>query len=43
MLGTFRPTGIRPNVIEKLFDLGIEIPGELVRLFPNRRAAQGGN
>jgi pilus assembly protein CpaF len=34
--GVFRPTGIRPNIIDKLFDLGIPIPGELARLFPNR-------
>jgi pilus assembly protein CpaF len=39
VLGVFRPTGIRPNIIEKLFDLGIEIPTELTRLFPERRAA----
>jgi pilus assembly protein CpaF len=34
--GIFRPTGIRPNIVDKLFDLGIPIPGELARLFPNR-------
>jgi len=38
VLGVFRPTGIRPNIIDRLFDLGLEIPGELVRLFPDRRA-----
>ncbi|MHB8509979.1 MAG: CpaF family protein [Candidatus Dormibacteria bacterium] len=38
VIGNFRPTGIRPNVIEKLFDLGIPIPGELARLFPDRRS-----
>src|SRR6202022_3211558 len=35
--GTFRPTGIRPNIIDKLFDLGIPIPSELARLFPSRQ------
>jgi pilus assembly protein CpaF len=38
--GVFRPTGIRPNIIDKLFDLGLEIPHELVRLFPDRRPAR---
>ncbi len=36
--GVFRPTGIRPNIIDKLFDLGLPIPAELARLFPDRRA-----
>jgi pilus assembly protein CpaF len=35
--GVFRPTGIRPNIIDKLFDLGIPIPSELARLFPSRQ------
>ncbi len=34
--GVFRPTGIRPNIIDKLFDLGLPIPAELSRLFPDR-------
>jgi pilus assembly protein CpaF len=38
--GVFRPTGIRPNIIDKLFDLGLDIPTELVRLFPDRRTRQ---
>ena len=38
--GVFRPTGIRPNIVDKLFDMGIPIPGELARLFPDRRAHQ---
>ena len=37
VLGVFRPTGIRPNIIDKLFDLGLAIPQELARLFPDRR------
>jgi pilus assembly protein CpaF len=37
VLGVFRPTGIRPHIIDKLFDQGIEIPGELTKLFPDRR------
>jgi len=35
--GVFRPTGIRPNVIDKLFDLGLTIPPELTKIFPSRR------
>jgi pilus assembly protein CpaF len=38
VLGVFRPTGIRPNIMDKLFDLGLPIPQELGRLFPDRRA-----
>ena len=34
--GVFRPTGIRPQIIDKLFDLGLPIPTELSRLFPDR-------
>jgi pilus assembly protein CpaF len=39
--GVFRPTGIRPNIIEKLFDHGIPIPTEMGRLFPDRRGPVG--
>jgi hypothetical protein len=35
----FKPTGIRPNIIDKLFDLGLPIPAELARLFPDRRGS----
>jgi pilus assembly protein CpaF len=38
--GVFRPTGIRPTVIDKLFDLGLPLPGELSKLFPDRRAQE---
>jgi len=38
VVGDFRPTGIRPNIINKLFELGLAIPAELVRLFPERRS-----
>ncbi len=36
--GVFRATGIRPNVIDKLHDLGLAIPPELAKIFPSRRA-----
>src|SRR4030081_1875889 len=35
--GFFRPTGIRPNISDNLSDLGLPIPAELARLFPDRR------
>jgi len=38
--GVFRPTGIRPTVIDKLFDLGLPLPVELSKLFPDRRAQE---
>jgi pilus assembly protein CpaF len=38
--GIFRPTGIRPIVIDKLFDLGLALPSELSRLYPDRRAQE---
>ncbi len=37
MEGAFRPTGVRPNIIDKLFDLGLPVPAELARLFPSRQ------
>ncbi len=38
--GVFRPTGIRPQIINRLFDRGVPLPGELARLFPDRRMNQ---
>ena len=48
IVGTFRPTGVRPQIINRLFDMGIALPPELARLFPERRpqpgeAARGGH
>jgi pilus assembly protein CpaF len=37
--GTFRSTGVRPKVIDKLFDLGIPLSPELALLFPESRTA----
>jgi pilus assembly protein CpaF len=41
--GVFRPTGIRPHIMDKLFGAGVPIPPELARVFPDRRAAEGGS
>ena len=38
MTGVFRPTGIRPHIMDKLFGAGVPIPPELARVFPDRRA-----
>jgi pilus assembly protein CpaF len=35
--GVFRPTGIRPRIMDKLFAAGVPIPPELARVFPDRR------
>jgi pilus assembly protein CpaF len=40
--GVFRPTGIRPHIMDKLFAAGVPIPPELARVFPDRRAGDGG-
>ncbi len=40
--GVFRPTGIRPHIMDKLFAAGVPIPPELARVFPDRRATIDG-
>jgi pilus assembly protein CpaF len=40
MTGVFRPTGIRPHIMDKLFAAGVPIPPELARVFPDRRASE---
>jgi len=37
IIGEFNPTGIRPQIISRLFDMGIPLPPDLARLFPDRR------
>jgi pilus assembly protein CpaF len=37
ILGEFNPTGIRPKIIDKLFDMGVPLPPRLAQLFPDRR------
>ena len=39
ILGEFNPTGIRPRIIDRLFDMGIPLPPRLASLFPDRRTA----
>ncbi|HEX6493305.1 MAG TPA: CpaF family protein [Candidatus Dormibacteraeota bacterium] len=40
IVGDFAPTGIRPQIINRLFEMGIPLPTDLARLFPDRRQAQ---
>ncbi len=37
ILGEFNPTGIRPKIIDRLFDMGVPLPPRLAQLFPDRR------
>jgi len=37
IIGQFKPTGIRPQIISRLFEMGIPLPEGLARLFPERR------
>jgi hypothetical protein len=30
-------TGVRPQILDRLFDLGLPLPPEISRLFPERR------
>jgi pilus assembly protein CpaF len=41
ILGEFNPTGIRPRIIDRLFDMGIPLPTRLAQLFPDRRQLVG--
>ena len=38
IVGEFNSTGIRPRIIDRLFDMGIPLPTRLAQLFPDRRA-----
>jgi pilus assembly protein CpaF len=42
IIGEFNPTGIRPRVIDRLFDMGIPLPPRLAALFPDRRSMVAG-
>jgi hypothetical protein len=40
IVGEFNPTGIRPKIIDRLFDMGVPLPPRLAQLFPDRRQLQ---
>jgi pilus assembly protein CpaF len=42
IVGEFNPTGIRPQIIDRLFDMGVPLPPRLAQLFPDRRQAEHG-
>jgi hypothetical protein len=33
-------TGVRPQILDRLFDMGLAVPPEISRLFPDRRTDQ---
>jgi pilus assembly protein CpaF len=36
----FELTGVRPQILDRLFDMGLAVPAEISRLFPDRRTDQ---
>jgi pilus assembly protein CpaF len=36
----FELTGVRPQILDRLFDMGLAVPPEISRLFPDRRTDQ---
>ena len=36
----FELTGVRPQILDRLFDMGLALPPEISRLFPDRRTDQ---
>ncbi|MHB8572678.1 MAG: CpaF family protein [Candidatus Dormibacteria bacterium] len=41
--GVFKPTGIRPRILDQLFSVGAQVPPEIIKLFPGQRAQAGSN
>ena len=42
IIGLFKPTGIRPQILDRMFTMGLQLPAEIQMLFPDpRMAAQG--
>ena len=37
---TLELTGVRPQILDRLFDMGLPLPPEISRLFPDRRGDQ---
>jgi pilus assembly protein CpaF len=40
IIGEFKPTGIRPQILDRMFAMGLPLPQEILTLFPEHR--QGG-
>jgi pilus assembly protein CpaF len=37
IIGEFRPTGIRPQILDRMFAMGLPLPQEILALFPDPR------
>jgi pilus assembly protein CpaF len=39
ILGRFKPTGLRPEILDRMFAMGLPLPQEILTLFPDPRSA----
>jgi pilus assembly protein CpaF len=37
IIGAFKPTGIRPKILDRMFAMGLQLPAEIQALFPDPR------
>ena len=37
IIGQFKPTGIRPKILDRMFSMGLQLPAEIQSLFPDPR------
>jgi len=37
IIGQFKPTGIRPQILDRMFTMGLQLPAEIQMLFPDPR------
>jgi pilus assembly protein CpaF len=40
IVGQFKPTGLRPRILDRMFGLGLPLPQEILALFPDPRLIQ---
>ena len=38
IIGAFKPTGIRPQILDRMFSMGLPLPQEILTLFPDPRS-----
>ena len=41
IIGVFKPTGIRPKILDRMFSMGLQLPAEIQMLFPDPRMMAG--
>ena len=41
IIGQFKPTGIRPKILDRMFAMGLPLPQEILTLFPDHRQMAG--